>query len=110
MKAHCLQNLNLLEDRENNFIQLDQSKGKLSAQNLWPIRFFFFYKLKCCTHHVDSSGKQICGFDHLLLLLYLSLQLGRTDLVFGEQDGGRNLRLLLEKWMNIKFCENVHYV
>lgn len=41
MKAHCLQNLNLLEDGENNFIHLDQNKGKLWAQNLRPIRFFF---------------------------------------------------------------------
>lgn len=105
MEAHCLQNFNLLEEGENHFIQLDQNKSKVSAQNLRLIRIF-----KCCTHHVDSSGKQICGFDRLLLLLYLSLQLGRADLVFGEQDGGRNLRLLLEKWMNIRFCENVHYV
>lgn len=57
------------------------------------------YELNCCTHHMDSSGKQICRLDHLLLLLYLSLQLGSTDLVLGKQDGGRKLRLLLEKQM-----------
>lgn len=57
------------------------------------------YELKYCTNHLDSSRKQICRFDHLLLLLYLGLQLGSTDLVLGKQDGGRKSRLLLEKQM-----------
>ena len=30
-------------------------------------------------------------------MLYLCLQLGSADLVLGKQDGGRKLRLLLEK-------------
>lgn len=60
------------------------------------MRFFFLSKVQYNTHHVDSSGKQICGFDHLLLLLYLGLQLGSADFVLGEQDGGRNLGVLLE--------------
>lgn len=59
---------------------------------------FFFSKVQYSTHHVDSSGKQICGFDHLLLLLYLSLQLGSADFVLGEQDCGRNLRVFLGIW------------
>lgn len=55
------------------------------------------YETKYWTHHLDSSGEQICRFHHLLLLLYLGLQLSSTDLVLGKQDGGRKLRLLLEK-------------
>lgn len=62
------------------------------------MRFFVFSKVQYNTHHVDSGGKQICGFDHLLLLLYLSLQLGSADFVLGEQDCGRNLGVLLETW------------
>lgn len=53
--------------------------------------------MKCFTHHMDTSRKESRGFDHLLLLLYLGLQLASTDLVLGEQDGGWELRLLLEK-------------
>lgn len=55
------------------------------------------YGMKFWTHHLDSSREQICRLHHLLLLLYLGLQLSRADLVLGEQDGGRKLRLLLEK-------------
>lgn len=50
---------------------------------------------------MDSSRKQICRFDHFVLMLYLALQLSSTDLVLGEQDGGRKLRLLLEKQLEI---------
>lgn len=54
------------------------------------------------THHVDSSRKDICRFDHLLLLLYLRLQLGSTNLVLGDQDGGGKLRLLLDQQMGFE--------
>lgn len=58
------------------------------------------------THHIDSRWKEAGRFDGLFLLLYLGLQLGGTDLVLGEQHGGRKLRMLLEGQMG--FYDNVN--
>lgn len=60
-------------------------------------RFKLMYLKRAGTHHMDSGGEEVCRFDRLLLMLDLSLQLGRTDFVLGQQDGGRKLRLLLEE-------------
>lgn len=49
----------------------------------------------CGTYHRDAGGED-GGFDHLFLLLYLGLQLGGPVLVLGQQDGGGDMRALLE--------------
>lgn len=49
----------------------------------------------CGTYHRDAGGED-GGFDHLFLLLNLGLQLGSPVLVLGQQDGGGDMRALLE--------------